>query len=272
MISAHRIVAGALKTASGSPCWMTPPSSMIIISWPSWIASAGSVAAGGRIGSASGGVSAFSSTKARVLAEALDDAIATYLEKGRLPSRKVNVIDNRGSTFYLALYWAQALAAQDEDAELKARFATVAEKLAAAEAQITEELLAALQEALDALEEVAAEDAASQHHFPAVVALGDLVLRLAGEGAGAAPDAGSGVHCQFGRLGLQLCECCKVFFTVPSRLIGHRVRLYDDHLTLLIGSTPLMRLTRGRAHKNGNRGHAVHCRHVIHALHRKLIS
>ena len=53
--------------------------------------------------------------KATVLAEALDIAIAKYLENGRLPSRKVNEIDNRGSTFYLGLYWAQALADQDEE-------------------------------------------------------------------------------------------------------------------------------------------------------------
>jgi uncharacterized protein YozE (UPF0346 family) len=63
----------------------------------------------------------------------------------------------------------------------------------------------------------------------------------------------------------------KVFYTVPSRLIGHRlrVRLYDDHLAVLIGSTPLMTLTRGRAHKNGKHGHVVDYRHVIHALRRK---
>jgi isocitrate dehydrogenase len=81
--------------------------------------------------------------RAKVLAEALDQAIATYLENGRLPSRKVNEIDNRGSTFYLALYWAQALAAQDADAALRARFAPVAKQLADNEAKITEELLAA---------------------------------------------------------------------------------------------------------------------------------
>ncbi|MGD8897141.1 MAG: NADP-dependent isocitrate dehydrogenase, partial [Acidobacteriota bacterium] len=81
--------------------------------------------------------------KARVLAKALDDAVTPYLENDRLPSRKVNEIDNRGSTFYLALYWAQALAAQDEDAELKARFGPVARALLEDEAKITEELLAA---------------------------------------------------------------------------------------------------------------------------------
>ncbi len=81
--------------------------------------------------------------KAKVLAETLDAAVAKYLENGRLPSRKVNEIDNRGSSFYLAMYWAQELAAQDEDAELKARFAPVAETLTANEAKIAEEMLAA---------------------------------------------------------------------------------------------------------------------------------
>ena len=63
----------------------------------------------------------------------------------------------------------------------------------------------------------------------------------------------------------------KVFYTVPSRLIGHRlrVRVYDDRLALLIGSTPLMTVVRGRAHKSGKHGHVVDYRHVIHALRRK---
>jgi len=81
--------------------------------------------------------------KAAVLAETLDSAIAKYLENGRLPSRKVNEIDNRGSTFYLALYWAQALAAQDKDKSMKERFIPVAKALEENEAKITEELLAA---------------------------------------------------------------------------------------------------------------------------------
>jgi isocitrate dehydrogenase len=81
--------------------------------------------------------------KAKVLAETLDEAIATYLDNGRLPSRKVGEIDNRGATFYLALYWAQALAAQDRDAELKARFTPVARALEANEAKIVDELLSA---------------------------------------------------------------------------------------------------------------------------------
>jgi transposase InsO family protein len=63
----------------------------------------------------------------------------------------------------------------------------------------------------------------------------------------------------------------KVFYTVPSRLIGHRlrVRLYDDRLDLLLGGTPLMTLERGRPGPNGKRGHVVDYRHVIHALRRK---
>ncbi|MCJ7682611.1 MAG: NADP-dependent isocitrate dehydrogenase, partial [Candidatus Aminicenantes bacterium] len=81
--------------------------------------------------------------KAAVLAETLDIAIAKYLENGRLPSRKKNEIDNRGSTFYLALYWAQALAAQDKDKAMKERFKPVAKALEENEAKITEELLAA---------------------------------------------------------------------------------------------------------------------------------
>jgi len=81
--------------------------------------------------------------KAAVLAETLDVAIAKYLENGRLPSRKVNEIDNRGSTFYLALYWAQALAAQDKDEAIRERLLPVAKALEENENKITEELLAA---------------------------------------------------------------------------------------------------------------------------------
>ena len=80
---------------------------------------------------------------ATLLAETLDQAIGTYLENGRSPSRKVGEIDNRGSSFYLALYWAQALAAQDKDAGQKARFAKVAKALEQSEATIVAELLAA---------------------------------------------------------------------------------------------------------------------------------
>ena len=81
--------------------------------------------------------------KATLLAKTLDVAIGTYLENGRLPSRKVNELDNRGATFYLALYWAQALAAQDEDQGWKDRFGKLAMQLGEAEARVNEELLAA---------------------------------------------------------------------------------------------------------------------------------
>jgi len=80
---------------------------------------------------------------AAILADTLDEAITGYLEHARAPSRKVNEIDNRGSTFYLALYWAQALAAQTKDAALQQRFASVAKDLADNEDTIAAELLAA---------------------------------------------------------------------------------------------------------------------------------
>jgi len=77
---------------------------------------------------------------ARVLGETLDDATTKYLLNDKSPSRKVGQIDNRGSHFYLAMYWAQALAAQDANPQLKARFGKVAEALTANEAKITGEL------------------------------------------------------------------------------------------------------------------------------------
>jgi len=81
--------------------------------------------------------------KVAVLAKTLDEAVAAYLENERLPSRKVHEIDNRGSTFYLCLYWAQALTNQTDDPDLAARFTPVAAALGEAESTITAELLAA---------------------------------------------------------------------------------------------------------------------------------
>jgi isocitrate dehydrogenase len=80
---------------------------------------------------------------AQIMAETLDAAVGTYLENARYPSRKVNEIDNRGSSYYLSMYWAEALANQTKDAELSAKFAPVAKALAENEAKINEELLAA---------------------------------------------------------------------------------------------------------------------------------
>jgi len=81
--------------------------------------------------------------KARVLADALDRANGNYLLNNKAPSRKVNELDNRGSQYYLAMYWAEALAGQDTDPELKARFEPVARSLAEHEQKILAELNAA---------------------------------------------------------------------------------------------------------------------------------
>ncbi|MFZ2490432.1 MAG: NADP-dependent isocitrate dehydrogenase [Thermoanaerobaculia bacterium] len=87
--------------------------------------------------------STFGNAKAQVLADTLDEAIAKFLDNNKSPARKVGQIDNRGSHFYLALYWAQALANQSKDAELQAKFTAIAGQLTANEAKINEELLAA---------------------------------------------------------------------------------------------------------------------------------
>jgi isocitrate dehydrogenase len=80
--------------------------------------------------------------KAKVLADTLDQATGKFLTSNKSPSRKVGGIDNRGSHFYLALYWAEALAAQDQDLELKKVFWPIAEKLTANEKRISDELIA----------------------------------------------------------------------------------------------------------------------------------
>jgi isocitrate dehydrogenase len=81
--------------------------------------------------------------RAALLSKTLDDAIGQYLEDARYPSAKVNEIDNRGSTYYLALAWAKALAAQDEDRELRQRFTPIAASLEENAGKITHELLGA---------------------------------------------------------------------------------------------------------------------------------
>lgn len=78
--------------------------------------------------------------KAKVMAKALDTANSQYLTSNKSPSRKVNQLDNRGSHFYLGLYWAQALALQTEDAELQAKFGPIAEQLSSQEDKIVAEL------------------------------------------------------------------------------------------------------------------------------------
>lgn len=83
----------------------------------------------------------YKNDKAQVLAETLDQAIAKFLDNNKSPARKVGQIDNRGSHFYLGLYWAEALAAQSKDAELQAKFQGVCEKLMANEETIAKELI-----------------------------------------------------------------------------------------------------------------------------------
>jgi isocitrate dehydrogenase len=78
--------------------------------------------------------------KAQVLADTLDEAIAQYLANNKGPARKVGDLDNRGSHFYLALYWAQAMAKQAKDPSLAAYFTPIAAELAANEAKIVAEL------------------------------------------------------------------------------------------------------------------------------------
>jgi isocitrate dehydrogenase len=87
--------------------------------------------------------------KAKVLAETLDAATGKFLEQDRSPGRKLGTIDNRGSHYYIALYWAEALAGQTADAELRAVFAPIAEALAANEETIVKELIAVQGTAVD---------------------------------------------------------------------------------------------------------------------------
>jgi len=82
----------------------------------------------------------FDNAGAGVLGDALDDATGQYLQNGRLPSRKVGELDNRGATFYLTLYWAQALALQSDDVDIAKRFGVVASTMVENEEKIVAEL------------------------------------------------------------------------------------------------------------------------------------
>ena len=93
--------------------------------------------------------SKMSCKKVAVLAAALDSAIGTILNEDKSPSRRVNELDNRGSHFYLSMYWAQALATQDQDVELRDRFAPIAKQLVEQESIILDELNAAQGSAVD---------------------------------------------------------------------------------------------------------------------------
>lgn len=91
----------------------------------------------------------FDNGQAQILADTLNDAIAQFLETNKSPSRKVNEIDNRGSHFYLCMYWAEALATQDDDPSLKDRFGRFAANLKDNEDTINDELLAAQGDPVD---------------------------------------------------------------------------------------------------------------------------
>ena len=83
----------------------------------------------------------YNNSKAKVLADTLDEATARFLENDKSPSRKAGELDNRGSHYYLALYWAQALAEQSEDEELKNIFGAVAREMENQEKTIVQELI-----------------------------------------------------------------------------------------------------------------------------------
>lgn len=83
----------------------------------------------------------FNNPKAQILADTLDAATGSFLDNDKSPTRKIGGIDNRGSHFYLTLYWAQELAAQDKDADLKATFTEVAKALTENEDKIVSELI-----------------------------------------------------------------------------------------------------------------------------------
>lgn len=91
----------------------------------------------------------YDNSKAQIIADALDKATEKFLTNRKSPSRKVNELDNRGSHYYLALYWAQELAAQSKDAALATEFATFAKQLADNEAKINEELIAVQGKSMD---------------------------------------------------------------------------------------------------------------------------
>jgi isocitrate dehydrogenase len=91
----------------------------------------------------------FDNRKALILSETLDEATEEFLRNDKSPSRKVNELDNRGSHFYLALYWAQGLARQDKDQSLKEEFSKIAVQLAENKTKILEDLINAQGEKVD---------------------------------------------------------------------------------------------------------------------------
>lgn len=116
--------------------------------------------------------------KAKVLADTLDEATGKFLETDRSPGRKLGTIDNRGSHFYLALYWAEALAGQNNDAGLKAVFTPVAEALAASEEAIVKELIAVQGKPVDLGGYYHPDDAKASAALRPSATLNDILARV----------------------------------------------------------------------------------------------
>ncbi|GAA5149274.1 NADP-dependent isocitrate dehydrogenase [Prosthecobacter algae] len=116
--------------------------------------------------------------KAKVLADTLDAATGKFLDFDRSPGRKLGTIDNRGSHFYLALYWAQALAEQSADAELQAQFKPIAEELTANEAKIVEELIAVQGKAVDIGGYFKPNDQKASEALRPSITLNDILAKL----------------------------------------------------------------------------------------------
>ena len=120
----------------------------------------------------------FSLPKAKVLADTLDAATGKFLEFDRSPSRKVGGIDNRGSHFYLALYWAQALASQTQDAQLQAQFKGIAADLTANESRIVQELAAVQGKPVDVGGYYQPDDAKASAALRPSVTFNEILARL----------------------------------------------------------------------------------------------
>ncbi len=117
--------------------------------------------------------------RAKVLGDTLDQATTQYLLSNKSPSRKVGELDNRGSHFYLAMYWAQAIADQADDPELAAQFAGVAASLAENEATIVAELNAAQGAAMDLAGYYAPDDALAAEAMRPSTTLNRIITDLA---------------------------------------------------------------------------------------------
>jgi isocitrate dehydrogenase len=116
--------------------------------------------------------------KAKVLADTLDQATATFLQENKSPSRRVNELDNRGSHFYLGLYWAQALARQSGDTELQAQFTPVAHNMAESETIVITELNSAQGPAMDVNGYYFADDKLAAAAMRPSATLNDLLTKV----------------------------------------------------------------------------------------------